>query len=203
MDYAKMLLFAATVLPLVCTPGPDLLFIAAQALAGGQRSALRANAGVISGYVAHAILGALGVAAIVAASPMLFEVLRWAGVAYLAFLAVHMIRSALSSGNLALKSSGRPASLLKGFLTSFLNPKGLLVYFAILPNFMTPSEGIAHQAIALSVVFIGLCAVVYGLVGTIVASIGRSGAVNKTHRRLTDGFAGCMLAFAAVSMARS
>ena len=189
--------------PLVCTPSPDLLFIAAQALAGGHKSALRANAGVISGYVAHAVLGALGVAAIVAASPMLFEILRWCGVAYLAYLAIQMIRSAISSRSLALKPSGQPASLFKGFLTSFLNPKGLLVYFAILPNFMTPSEGIAHQAIALSAVFIGLCAVVYGLVGAAISTLGRTGAVNKTYRRLADGFAGGMLAFATVSMAEA
>jgi threonine/homoserine/homoserine lactone efflux protein len=202
MDHSKMLLFAATVLPLVCTPGPDLLFIAAEAMAGGQKSAFRANAGVISGYVAHAILGALGVAAIVAEWPMLFEVLRWSGVAYLAYLAVHMVRSAMSSGSLTLKPSGRPASLFKGFLTSLLNPKGLLVYFSILPNFMIPSEGIAHQAIALSGVFIGVCAVVYGLVGAVVATVGRAGAFSKTHRRFADGFAGGMLAFAAVSIAR-
>ena len=203
MDHSRMLLFAATVLPLVCTPGPDLLFIAAQALAGGHKSALRANAGVISGYVAHAILGALGVAAIVAKSPALFEVLRWCGVAYLAYLAIQMIRSAMSSGNLTLRASGQPTSLFKGFLTSFLNPKGLLVYLAILPNFMTPSEGIAHQAIVLSAVFIGLCIVVYGLVGAVVSTLGRAGAVSKRYRRLADGFAGGMLAFAAVSMARN
>jgi threonine/homoserine/homoserine lactone efflux protein len=203
MDLSKLLLFSATVLPLVCTPGPDLLFIAAQALAGGHNSALRANAGVISGYVAHATLGALGIAAIVAASPALFEVLRWFGVAYLAYLAIQMIRSAVSSGRLTLKPSGQPAPLLKGFLTSFLNPKGLLVYFAILPNFVTPSEAIAHQVIALSAAFIALCAVIYGVVGAVISAVGRTGAVTRKYRRLADGFAGGMLAFAALSMART
>jgi threonine/homoserine/homoserine lactone efflux protein len=60
-----------------------------------------------------------------------------------------------------------------GFLTSFLNPKGLLVYFAILPNFMTPNDGLAHQALLLSAVFIGLCALVYGIVGIVVSAVGR------------------------------
>ena len=54
MDATKSIVFAATVLPLVCTPGPDLIYVAAQALAGGRKAALRANAGVILGYVAHA-----------------------------------------------------------------------------------------------------------------------------------------------------
>lgn len=202
MDHPKFWLFAITVFPLVCTPGPDILFIAAQALAGGQKSALRANAGVISGYCAHAALGALGVAAIVAASPMLFEVLRWSGVTYLAWMAFQMIRSAIHPSDLELTSRSKPASLYKGFLTSFLNPKGLLVYLAILPNFMTPSEGIAHQAIALSAVFIGLCTVIYGVIGAAIAALGRSGSLSKKCRRLTNGFAGGMLAFAAVSMVR-
>ena len=198
MDSTKLVLFAAAVFPLVCTPGPDLLYIAAQALAGGRASALRANAGVISGYVAHAVLGALGVAALVAASPVLFEVLRWSGAAYLAYLAIQMIRSALRAGSITL-SPTRPASLLKGFLTSFLNPKGLLVYFAILPNFMTPNDGIALQALLLSAVFIGLCAMVYGAVGLVASSVGRAGAVKVRHRRVAEGFAGGMLAFAAVN----
>jgi threonine/homoserine/homoserine lactone efflux protein len=59
---------------------------------------------VISGYVAHAVLGAFGVAALVAASPILFEFLRWCGVAYLAYLAIQMIRSAMSAGSLSLAS---------------------------------------------------------------------------------------------------
>ena len=202
MDYPKLWLFAITVLPLVCTPGPDILFITAQALAGGHKSALRANAGVISGYIAHAVLGALGVAAIVAASPMLFEVLRWSGVAYLAWLAFQMVRLAIRPTDPTLTGCSNPASPLKGFMTSFLNPKGLLVYLAILPNFMTPSEGIAHQAIWLSAVFIGLCAAIYGLVGAVIAVVGRTGAVSKKYRRLTNGFAGGMLAFAALSMVR-
>jgi threonine/homoserine/homoserine lactone efflux protein len=203
MDPARLMLFAATVLPLVFTPGPDLLYIAAQALAGGRAGALRANAGVILGYVAHAILGALGVAALVAAAPILFEILRWCGVAYLGILAIRMIRSALSAQSLALGPGGPPASLLRGFMTSFLNPKGLLVYFAILPNFMSAGEGIARQALLLSAVFIGLCALVYGIVGIVVAAIGRAGALKARHRRVTDGVAGTMLAVAAVNMARS
>jgi threonine/homoserine/homoserine lactone efflux protein len=203
MSAGKLMLFAATVLPLVFTPGPDLLYIAAQALAGGRAAALRANAGVILGYAAHAVLGALGVAALVAAFPVLFEVLRWCGVAYLAVLAIRMIGSALRAEGLALRAGGQPASLLRGFLTSFLNPKGLLVYFAILPNFMSASEGIAQQALLLSAVFIGLCAVVYGIAGLVVSAVGRAGAVKARYRRATEGVAGGLLAVAAVNMARS
>ena len=203
MDATKSIVFAATVLPLVCTPGPDLIYIAAQALAGGRTAALRANAGVMLGYVTHAVLAALGIAALVAALPILFEMLRWCGVAYLAYLAIRMIRGAIGGERISLNPNVPPASLTKGFMTSFFNPKGLLVYLAILPNFMNASEGIAQQAVLLSGIFIGLCALVYGTVGIVVAAIGRIGAVRTSYQRVVEGIAGSLLAFAAVNMARS
>ncbi|WP_249159675.1 LysE family translocator [Bradyrhizobium tropiciagri] len=196
-------MFAATVLPLVCTPGPDLIYIAAQALSGGRKAALRANAGVMLGYVTHAVLAALGVAALLAASPFLFEALRWCGVTYLTYLAIRMIWSAIAGKGISMNPNASPASLARGFMTSFFNPKGLLVYLAILPNFMNPGEPIAQQAILLSGVFVGLCALVYGAVGIAVAAIGRVGTVRASYQRVADGIAGGLLAFAAVSMARS
>jgi threonine/homoserine/homoserine lactone efflux protein len=203
MDATRSIGFAATVLPLVCTPGPDLIYIAAQALTGGRKAALRANAGVILGYVTHAVLAALGVAALVAASPMLFEALRWCGVTYLAFLAFRMIRSAIRGGGVSFNSNAVPASLAKGFMTSFFNPKGLLVYLAILPNFMSASEGIAQQAVLLSGIFIGLCALVYGTVGLAVTAIGSVSTVRASYQRVVEGVAGSLLAFAAFNIARS
>lgn len=202
VETSTLLMFAFAVLPLVCTPGPDLLFIASQAVTGGHRSAMRANLGVISGYVAHAILGALGVAAVVSASPILFEALRWAGIAYLTFLSVQIFRSAFkpASGTTDTPRS-QPASLLKGFLTSFLNPKGLLVYFTILPAFMAPGgEDVLKQSIALSAVFIGLCALFYGAIGLVIASMG-SVHGNDRFRRYAECLAGGLLLFAAVRMA--
>jgi threonine/homoserine/homoserine lactone efflux protein len=83
MELSTLLLFAAAVLPLICTPGPDMLFIASQAISGDAGAGLRATAGVCAGYVVHSLLVALGLAAIIAASPVLFAALRWIGVAYL------------------------------------------------------------------------------------------------------------------------
>lgn len=201
METSRLLLFGATVLPLVCTPGPDLLFIAGQALTGGQRGALRANAGVICGYLAHAALAATGVAALVAASPLLFDLLRGAGIAYLLFLALQLGRSATRPAAAGGVEPAAPASLAKGFLTSFLNPKGLLVYFALLPNFMDPAAPAGPQAAALSAVFVALCALVYAIVGAGVAALGARGAASDRLRRCGEGMAGAMLLFAAVRMA--
>ena len=201
MQTATMLVFAATVMPLVCTPGPDILFIASQGLSGGPRAAMRANLGVLLGYSMHAFLAAFGVAALVAAAPVLFEMLRWVGVAYLAYLAVGLIRSALRPGPLTLAETSGNALVQRGFLTSFLNPKGLMVYFAILPNFMTSGDGVALQAAVLSVIFIAMCGFVYSAVGFVVASMARRSSFNDRRRRCVEAVAGGLLIFAAGRLA--
>ncbi|TNH42712.1 LysE family translocator [Photorhabdus luminescens] len=203
MQLENLLIFAATVLPLICTPGPDIIFVASQGLSAGKSAALRANAGVISGYCLHSILGALGVTAIVATSPILFEVIRWVGVVYLAYLAVQMFRSAMRPGKIIFSSSSVKTSLTKGFLTSFLNPKGLLIYFAILPNFITADSNYMLQSIILSAIFITTCALIYGLIGVIIASMGQKGSFSDRRRRWAEGVAAGLLCLAAGHLAKS
>lgn len=199
-----LLLFALTVLPMVCTPGPDILFIVSQGLSAGHRGALRANAGILLGYSAHAVFTAVGVATLLAASPVLFEGLRWAAVAYLGWLSLQMFRSAWRADATprapSAPGAGSPVSLWRGFLTSFLNPKGLLVYLAVLPPFMDPAQAVMPQALALSAVFIGLCGTVYALVGVAVAWLGRRGQGNSRWRRLGEGAAGGLLMLSALRL---
>jgi threonine/homoserine/homoserine lactone efflux protein len=201
METTKALLFAATVLPLICTPGPDMLFVSSQALSGGAPAGLRATAGVCLGYVAHSALVALGVAAIIAASPWLFEALRWFGAAYLVVLACQLIASAMRPGRLA--ASGEPARdpLRRGLLTAFLNPKGMMIYFAILPQFMDNKSGIALQATILSAIFVGLCGLVYAILSLAIAALGQRGRFSDRRRRWVEGAAGGLLIAAAGRLA--
>jgi threonine/homoserine/homoserine lactone efflux protein len=206
MNTHTLLLFSATVLPLVCTPGPDILFIASQAMSAGTRAGLRATAGVLSGYCVHSFLVALGLAAVVAASPLLFEAIRWAGITYLVYLAATLIRAALRTGALVVPSE-RVANahvanqLYKGFLTSLLNPKGMMVYVAILPQFMDRhGADTTLQAVALSAAFMFWCAVVYT---SLCLALGRVGGrkLSDKRRRVLDGSAGGMVLIAAGFMA--
>jgi threonine/homoserine/homoserine lactone efflux protein len=201
MATATLLLFAATVLPLICTPGPDMLFITAQTLSRGAGAGLRATAGVCLGYVLHSLLVALGVAAIIAASPLLFECLRWLGAAYLAYLAIQLIRSALRPGRLAAVAARSGGVVRRGFLTAFLNPKGMLIYFAILPQFMRHDGSIALQATVLSTIFIGLCALVYSLLSLAVGAAGRKTGFSDLSRRWIEGISGGLLILAAGRLA--
>lgn len=90
----RLFWFLVTVLPLILTPGRDILLCIAQGLSRGMSGVRRAVGGIALGYGAHAAPAATGVAALVAASPALFETVRWIGVAYLLWLAFGMLRSA-------------------------------------------------------------------------------------------------------------
>jgi threonine/homoserine/homoserine lactone efflux protein len=202
MQTSTLLLFAATVLPLICTPGPDMLFIASQAI-GGAPAGLRATAGVCAGYVVHSLLVALGLAALIAASPLLFEALRWTGVAYLAWLACRLLRSAMQSGAPQVSAATAARPFRRGFLTAALNPKGMMVYFAILPQFMHGGDPPAGQALLLSAIFIGLCGLVYAALSVALASAGRAGGLSERKRRWVEGVSGGCLIVAAGRLATS
>ncbi|BAV97176.1 amino acid efflux protein [Lysobacter enzymogenes] len=206
MDLHTALLFCATVLPLICTPGPDMLFVASQSLGGGAAAGLRATAGVCAGYVLHSLLAALGLAALVAASPLLFQALRWIGVAYLAWLAFKLLRSALRPGALEIQAAGRRDAFRRGFLTAALNPKGMMIYLAILPQFMRADAPAATQAIALSALFVSGCALIYAALSLILGRGARGGgapALGGRRRRWIDGVAGGLIAAAAGKLALS
>lgn len=197
MNLSTALLFSATVFPLICTPGPDMLFIASQAIAGNRWAGLRATAGVCAGYVIHSLLVALGLAAIIAASPILFAALRWFGVAYLIWLAVQLIRSALKPRVAATQSVPSTTQFKRGFLTALLNPKGMMVYFALLPQFMREGESAALQAMILSAIFIGLCAAVYTVLCVMLTTSRKAARFDDRRRRWVDGASGGLLVIAA------
>jgi threonine/homoserine/homoserine lactone efflux protein len=199
MYFDNLLLFGLAVFPLVCTPGPDVLFIASQGLTAGKKAVMKANAGILTGYCVHAVLSALGVAALVAASPILFNVIRWVGIAYLLYLAFCMIRSAMKKGLLEIQKDAKVYKHLyrKGFLTSFLNPKGLLIYLAILPNFIDKSGNYGLQALSLAAVFIVSCAIVYTIIGVSLANLSSKSVPSDKRRRLVEGFSGSLLIIAA------
>ncbi|MGF1704694.1 LysE family translocator [Enterovibrio norvegicus] len=200
MSSATIFLFLLTVVPLICTPGPDILYTASQGISKGKTAAMRAVAGVLLGYSAHAILSAFGIATVVAASPFLFNALKWFGVAYLAYLAIQMLYSASQKKDGIVLSETDGVSLWKGFFTSFLNPKGLLMYMAILPQFISPEGNAAMQALVLSGIFVASCGVIY-LGVALAASRAHGKNMSDTARRKLEAVAGVFLTGAAIKIA--
>src|SRR6187431_2363535 len=137
----SLALFATTVFVINATPGVDMMLTLTRTLRHGVRGGLAAAAGIMAGCVVHALAAALGLAALIAASAAAFTVIKWAGAAYLLWLAFGMLKSALSGDVQAAtpqlaESPGLAALFRQGVLTNVLNPKIALFFLALLPQFI-------------------------------------------------------------------
>lgn len=131
--------FIPAALALNLTPGADMMFCLAQGLRGGPRPALAASAGVSAGSMLNVALAGLGLGAAIAALPGLFAVIRWAGIAYLLFLAWRTLRAPLVVADAPQVRVSR--AFRDGFLVNVTNPKVILFILAFIPQFVDPSRG--------------------------------------------------------------
>lgn len=135
-------LFAATVLVVNATPGADMMLLLARTLRHGVRGGWAVALGIGSGSVVHALAAAFGLAALLAASASAFAVVKWAGAAYLLWLAFGMLRAAArpASTGTAAAPAGDAVGLWRlyrqGLFTNVLNPKVALFFLALLPQFI-------------------------------------------------------------------
>ncbi|WP_137917638.1 LysE family translocator [Hydrogenophaga sp. 2FB] len=155
-----LILFAAVSFVAIATPGPTMLLALSNGSRMGVKAALPGMLGaVLSDFLLIAAV-ALGLGALLAASEFWFSVVKWVGVAYLAYLGVRMLRS---TGTLALPAEGeaamvtgeptRRAIFLRSFLVAVTNPKGYLFVSAFLPQFINPAEPQWPQYVALAITF--------------------------------------------------
>ena len=157
-------LFAATVFVVNATPGVDMLFVGTRTLRHGVLGGIAAALGVAAGCVVHTLLAAFGLAALLAASNAAFAVLKWAGAAYLLWLAFGMLREgftprvevAIEAAHAA--SPGAARLFVQGLLTNVLNPKVAIFFLALLPQFIAVDA--AHKLLAF--LFLGAWFVVQG-----------------------------------------
>lgn len=151
-DAQQLLLFIAAGLLLNLTPGPDVLYIASNALRSGARAGVVAALGINAGCFVHIFAAAIGVGALLAASATAFTVLKWAGAAYLVWVGMRLLLARPSPPGWAGSPVGasQPASLWSvfrgGFLTNVLNPKVAIFFLAFVPQFIPPAT--EHKALA-------------------------------------------------------
>lgn len=168
-----LLAFVPAGLALNLTPGADMMFTLAQGLKGGPRAGMAANAGIAVGGMVHTVIAGLGLGALVAAHPVAFDVIRWAGVAYLLWLAVQSLRAGPMAvrGEVAVRSLGRV--FLDGLMVNLLNPKVILFILAFLPQFVDPSRAVLPQFLVLGLVFSLGGLVVNGVVAVFAGGAGQ------------------------------
>ncbi|MFD3507462.1 LysE family translocator [Nocardia sp. NPDC058666] len=144
------LAFLGAALAMNLTPGLDTMFVIGQTMEGGVRAGVRGALGIATGSACHTVLAAVGISALVAASPVLLSVLTYAGAAYLVWIGVAMVRRP-SAATLPVET-GSSDAFRRGVLTNLLNVKVILFYLTFLPQFLRPSDGPEWQ----QVVFYGM-----------------------------------------------
>jgi threonine/homoserine/homoserine lactone efflux protein len=146
--------FLLTVYVLILIPGPSVLFVVSRGVSLGRRAALATVAGNASGFALQLVLVSIGVGSIVARSDAVFTTLKLLGGAYLIFLGVRNIRdrkalAALFSPAVAAQPKPLRRIVREGFLVGATNPKGVIIFTAVLPQFIDRSQG--HVTIQLAV----------------------------------------------------
>ncbi|MDI3407374.1 LysE family translocator [Streptomyces cavernicola] len=173
MDTTTLAAFLAVDLLLVFTPGADWAYAIGAGLRG--RSVVPAVAGLIAGHAAYALLAVAGLAVLVANSPNLLTALTLAGSCYLLWLGCTMLRrpAEVTAADGETAGSSRTRVMLKGAGISGLNPKALLLYFSLFPQFLDPETGwpVAAQTGLLSTFHLIACAVVYLGVGVLARTV--------------------------------
>lgn len=156
MTLSTWLIYVTAVVVLTVSPGPSVLMCVSTSVNLGVRKALIASLGSTTAIVGIMVLSALGLGAALAASEILFTALKWLGAAYLAYLGISSILSSTSdiavSGAVVL--STRRRLFAQGLLVGASNPKALLFFGALFPQFIIPSEPYVPQFLLLGVTFI-------------------------------------------------
>ncbi|MFE0803230.1 LysE family translocator [Streptomyces sp. NPDC058812] len=193
--------FLLTTLVVVATPGTGVVYTLAAALSRGRRASVVAALGCALGIVPHLLATVTGVAAVLHASATAFQVLKYAGVAYLLYMALATLRDkeALTVG--AERGGPVPAGrvILRGVLINILNPKLTLFFFAFLPQFVDPGQaGALPRMLVLGGVFMLVTFVVFAGYGVLAASV-RSHVISRPRVMawLRRSFAGSFVALGA------
>jgi threonine/homoserine/homoserine lactone efflux protein len=166
-DLSTIMIFAAACVVLTATPGPDMLLIASRSISQGRAAGFLTYVGIALGTYCHALAAALGLSQLIVAVPVAYEAIRWAGCAYLIYLAWKAVRSEGTefSPSTNTRRISMKRMLGEGLATNLLNPKMALFVLALFPQFVTPEAGsLTVQMLVLATVLNGIGFVVNGSV---------------------------------------
>jgi threonine/homoserine/homoserine lactone efflux protein len=163
MDWSSYGTFLAFAVLLVLIPGPDFAVVTKNTLVGGRRRGTWSAVGVASSNAVQGSAAAAGLGALIVGAQPVFEAIKWVGICYLAFLGAQAIRSAVAGRYELAADAHRDGGVAsggwrQGFLSNITNPKVLVFYLSVLPQFMTPGSGpvlllllaLSHAVLSLS-----------------------------------------------------
>ena len=167
------LLFLGAVMILLVTPGPNMAFVLTSGAAYGWRGGVAAAVGIGVVDLVFTLVCAFGLAGLLSAYPGMFDAIRWAGAAYLIYLAVNCIRTAgreRASGTIAAEPS-RWAIFVRGLASNIANPKAILFFLVFIPQFIDADHGsVLMQFVLLGFALAVIGTVFHGAIGAIGAA---------------------------------
>lgn len=201
MELGIYLVFMFTTAIVILTPGPAAIAIAAQGAGNGHRRATFGVFGVAAANAVYFILSATGIASLLIASSFVFGMIKWVGVAYLVYLGLSAIFSKTGGIKFATGKLQSAWSLFgKGFIVEFANPKALLYFAAILPQFLDISKPVMPQILIMGGTTVVLDLISYSLYALAGDRL-TSGSVKEWIVRLVNRVAGGALLLAGARMA--
>jgi threonine/homoserine/homoserine lactone efflux protein len=182
-----LFVFLTAALTLNLTPGNDMMYVLGQSIKGGARSGISASFGIATGSLIHLALVAAGIAVVLSHYPAVFDVIRWAGAAYLVWIACKTLTAPMGQLVPGDGKRGLFAAWRDGVLVNTFNPKTIVFMFAFLPPFVRPENGMP----LLQLFILGM---IFNLGGTLVnclvaAFAGGIGEKLRRSPRIARGFA--------------
>jgi len=171
LDLSTWILFLSAAFALAFAPGPGMLYVLSRTMTGGKSAGLASTFGASVGGLLHVFAAALGVSAILATSALAFSLVKWVGAAFLIYLGLKMLYSALKGdlqslpkGNEAkagaTTQSNFKAAFLQGILAEALNPKTAIFFLAFIPQFVQPETGsVFSQFVVLGILVVAINAI--------------------------------------------
>lgn len=159
---------------MVLTPGPNMIYLVSRSICQGPMAGIVSLGGVALGFVIYMLLSALGITVLLMAVPYAYEALKFAGAAYLLWMAWQAVRpGGRSPFQVRDLPQDSPRKLfMMGLLTSLLNPKVAVLYLSLLPQFLDPSRGsVLLQSLALGSIQIATSVTVNALIAVSAGSI--------------------------------
>ena len=195
MDNSTLFQYLIASVALTLAPGPDNLFVLSQGVAHGRRQAIITALGMCSGISVHTTAAAVGLAAVLYSSPILFSVITYCGAGYLLFIAWKTLRSSsVAEPGETVERSGREL-FSRGFLMNVLNPKVGMFFVAFMPQFVSRSgqQPVMLQMIILGIVFMLQAIVIFTTIGYCSGSIGNLLVQHPRYARMLSLFSAMVL----------
>jgi len=168
IELTNLYMFIAASFLLCLAPGPDNIYVLTQGMTKSKKAAIVTTLGLTSGLIIHTSAAAFGISVIFQTSEIAFNIVKYAGAAYLLYIAYQAFKYRNEPLDLTTQNSTSELKKLyvKGFIMNILNPKVSIFFLAFLPQFVTPANGnVPMQMITLGLVFMALTVVVFSSIG--------------------------------------